>query len=305
MSPRDRTPVRAGFTLIEAVVALSIGALVFGAFAIVVARQERVRSDLARRVRGTAQLQEGIAALAADLRGISPTQGDISPAGALDSAIEFRSPVGSGVACVVQGRTLVTGLASFVTPPRVGDTVWAYAGRVAPTPWVPIPVDGVGFQVTASSCAFPVSARELTAGASRAGARYTLTLTDTSATLATLLTPGTPVRVTRPVRYSLYHAPDGHWYLGRREWSIARGRFETVQPVSGPYRRYDPAGGDVSGLEIEYLDGDGLTLPNGSRTAEYIARVSLQLRAPPGRSGSPTHDRRDAARISIAFRNRS
>ena len=46
---------------------------------------------------------------------------------------------------------------------------------------------------------------------------------------------GAPVRFTRPVRYSLYRAADGDWYLGEREWNPTTVRFNTIQPVSGPF----------------------------------------------------------------------
>ena len=227
-------PSRAhGFTLAELVVALGIGGVVLGAFALAVAHQERAYGELARRVRARAALREGLAPLLADLRTISPAAGDLKPGHASDSAVELRTTIGSAVVCEIAGRTLTGALASFVTQPETGDTAWAYVASDTGQTWMPLPIQAAVVHPAESGlCPFPARGASALPGGRARHAWYALELLDLPPGLAM----GTPLRVTRPARYSLYRAPDSKWYLGRREWSPARGLFETIQPVGGPQR---------------------------------------------------------------------
>ena len=91
-----------------------------------------------------------------------------------------------------------------------------------------------------------------------------------------VLPVGTPLRFLRPLRFSLYRASDGLWYLGARDWNAATQRFNTVQPVAGPLRPYsaDPA---ASGLSFAYVDGTGSPL-SGSAESHRIAGVRIVAR---------------------------
>jgi prepilin-type N-terminal cleavage/methylation domain-containing protein len=292
-----------GFTLAEVVVALGVGGVVFGAFALVLARQERAHADLTRRLRAHAQMQEGAAALLSDLRGLSPAAGDIPPGGARDSAIEFRATIGSAIACGFRGRDLVVAFASFVAPPAPGDTAWAYRTDTTPPTWVSLPLTGarVAAPEVVTCPLLAAAADASSAGRARPRTAYSFELSELpeQAGFAALA----PVRVTRPVRYSLYRAPDAAWYLGRREWSIARGGFASVQPVSGPYRAYSPPGTGFSGLELRYFDTDQREVPSGATETGRIARAVISLRAPPARD-RPNHPERDVSTVVVAFRNR-
>ena len=277
---------RCGFTLAELVVALGLSGVTFGSFAIIVARQERTYTELARRVRARNQSSEGMAALMTELRGIAPRAGDIPPGGARDSAIEFRANVGSFIVCERRGQTIVAGLASFATTPKPGDTAWVYVDADDAPRWAPLPVVGVALLPIAHpvECGLPAQASAILTNRPSPSHRYSLALAqgpppDSSGRA--------PVRVTRQVRYSLYRAPDSQWYLGRREWSGVQGRFETIQPVSGPYADH---------AALRYSEATGLDLPSGTAAADRIAAIRLSFRAPGGRQ--------DSTSIVIGVRNR-
>jgi len=284
---RPATPRRRrGFTLAELVVAVGLGGATFGGFAIIVAHQERTYAALARRVRAANQSGEGTAALITELRGITPHAGDIRPGAARDSAIELRANVGSFVVCERRGQTVVTGLASFVTSPKPGDTAWLYVDADPSARWAPLPVVGVtplpsGHPV---ACELAPQASALLTDRRWPTHRYALALSQAPPSEGS---NRAPARVTRHVRYSVYRAPDGQWYLGRREWSTVQGRFETIQPVSGPYATH---------AALRYFDESGAELPGGTMATGRIAAMRLSLRAP-STSGEPTS-------ITVGIRNR-
>jgi hypothetical protein len=85
----------------------------------------------------------------------------------------------------------------------------------------------------------------------------------------------------------VYRAPDGRWYLGRREWSAAAAGFETVQPVSGPYGEY---------AALRYFDQTGAELSSGAAATDRIATIAIALRGP--------YERREVTSITVGVRNR-
>jgi prepilin-type N-terminal cleavage/methylation domain-containing protein len=279
-------PDSRGFTLAELVVALGLSSVAFGAFAMVVAHQERAHAELSRRVRAGSQSREGIAALVSELRAVAPRAGDIPPGGARDSAIEFRTTIGSLVVCELRDRTIVAALASFVTPPGPGDTAWTYVDADTAPAWAPLSIADVSMLPIEQpvGCASPAAASTVVTSRRSPRRRYLLSV---GQPLPAGIVNGAPVRVTRHIRYSVYRAPDGRWYLGRREWSAAAGRFETVQPVSGPY-------GDHAALR--YFDQTGAELSSGGTATDRIAMIAIALRGP--------HERREVTSITIGVRNR-
>jgi hypothetical protein len=292
---------RRGSTLAELVIALSVGGVAFGAFALAVAQQERVHAELARRVRARAQAREGLAALAADLRAVSPAAGDIAVGGARDSSLELRTTIGTAVACDVAAGSITGALASFVTSPKAGDTAWVYVATDSNASWTPLAIAGVGTisATQAPACAFPAAASSVIGDRQSRRSWYSLELSEG---VGFEIPIGTPLRITRLVRYSLYRSTDARWYLGRREWSPARARFETSQPVSGPYRPYAQEGSESSGLELRYFDADAVQVPSGSLASDRIAQVTVVLRAPPP-AGGHARARRDVTSVTIALRN--
>ncbi len=296
---RAPLPAPRAFTLVELVVALAVGGVAFGSFALVVAQQERTHAELARRLRARAQMREGLTALVTELRAISPAAGDIPGGGARDSSIEFRATIGSAAVCHVAHQSVSIGLASFVASPQPDDTAWAYVGGSAGSSWMPLAIVALGNDQL-PACGLPPTVAGLVDPRRAGRARYSLELSDSVAGISV----GTPLRITRHVRYSLYRAPDTRWYLGRREWSPARGLFETIQPVAGPYRAYGSAESGTSGLELRYFDRAGVEIPAGSPSGDRIAHVTLVLRTPPPPGESRVRERRDVTSVTLGVRNR-
>jgi hypothetical protein len=103
-------------------------------------------------------------------------------------------------------------------------------------------------------------------------------------------------RITRPLRYSLYRAGDGWWYLGIRTWNPATAQFNGVQPTAGPYA---PPG--RNGSRIEYFDSAGNAISSGTPDTRGIARIEWLLATVP-RGTTPGVP--DSVRIVVAPRNR-
>jgi hypothetical protein len=294
--PRTQRPA---FTLAELVVAITVGGIAFGAFAVVVALQERAQAFLDHRIRARAQAIEGIAVLVSDLRSLSPPGGDLPAGEARDSAIELRATVGLLVACEVRDRTVVGALASFISSPRPGDSAWAYVSDDSGSAWVPLAVGDVRDQAASDSTACSLPATAAAASRSRGDRRFLLELARPPSVRLT----DAIVRVTRRTRYSLYRAPDKRWYLGRREFNTITGAFETIQPVSGPFRPYAPAVERASGLELRYYDTTGAEVVSGSAETHRIAKVDVTLRTPTPAEDPSLPQRRDVTSITVGLRN--
>jgi hypothetical protein len=279
--------------------ALGVAGVAFGAFALAVAQQERIHAELARRVRSHQQLREGVGALAADLRAVSPAAGDIAAGSARDSSLELRTTIGTAVVCEVAPRSITGAVASFVASPRAGDTAWAYAASDSSAGWTALALSGVS-TVSAATCAFPAAASNVIGDRQGGRPRYSLELSDP---VGPEIAIGTPLRITRHVRYSLYRSADARWYLGRREWSLARSRFETIQPVSGPYQPYASQASQSSGLELRYFDRDAVEIPSASFASDRIAQVTIELRALAAARDGRARERRDVTSVTIALRN--
>jgi hypothetical protein len=289
---------RRAFTVAELIVAITLAGVAFGAFALVVAQQTRTYGELARDIRAQGQASEGAAALGIDLRGLSPASGDIAPGGARDSAIEFRATVAMLYVCTTRDRSIVVRTASLLSTPKASDTAWLYVPGDSVDSWVPIAVGSIAPPTSADSVACrDAAAAPPAAELHRRG--YVLELAQDTAARTPV---GSPVRLTRTTRYSLYKAPDGLWYLGRREFSAALGRFETIQPVSGPYRPYAPPADSSSGLELRYFDREGGELPDGELETHVIARIAVTIRPAVRGGGLDPPDGRRVTWITVTPR---
>src|SRR5947208_7551703 len=97
---------RAGFTLIELVIAMVLMSLVGGAIVKLLLQQQRFYNSTTDLIQTRQQIRQAAAMLPSDLRGISSVGGDISSMS--DSALEFRSAFGGSVVCVNACGTLST-----------------------------------------------------------------------------------------------------------------------------------------------------------------------------------------------------
>jgi hypothetical protein len=290
-------------TLVELIVAMTVGGVALALIAIISLRQQRLYADIADRAALTGQLRQASAVLPIELRGASPSSGDIRDA--RDTVIELRSTIATAVVCdTIAGSFALapaiagaTAFAGFLTPIAAGDTAWIFARGDSADTWIPYPVSSVS-SVTPGACG-PLGPKMSTAA--RATARVGLRL---SAPGPIANGTGSVTRVTRPVRYSLYRGGDGRWYLGQRDWNVAAMRFNTVQPVSGPF-----LSASSRGLVFQYLDSAGTVLPVPVTDPRSISLIQVDLR---GQSRNvmrafatgPQGKSTDSARIAIAVRNR-
>jgi len=247
-----------------------------------------------------------------DLRALDPRAGDLRADVASDTVLEARTTLAAGIACAVDGSSVALVpasaagglLGSFVSLPDPGDTAWALVVDDSIEYWRPIPLRAAALSRGRCPASDSALVRPDEATATQlvldAGA---LDATAPESSGAAVLAPGTPVRVTRPIRYLVYRAGDRHWYLGLREWNPSTARFDVVQPVSGPH----DGEGASAGLRFRYLNavGDALELP--LQSPADVARIELLLAGTrpfretlartPGESA-------ESLRVTIGLRNR-
>lgn len=293
---------RRGFTLAELLVALTIGGVMLAIVTGIAVRQQRTFADLADAAALSAQIRDARAILPRDIRSIAPSAGDIRDA--RDTAFEFRADIASAVLCDTTGYVAllapalasITSLASIAEPIEVNDTLWALAPNDSSEDWRAARVTSVG-TAAAGACA---AGGPMLDAAARTTNRTSLALS------SPVGGPGTPVRVTRPLRYSLYRASDGAWYLGLRDWNNTMLKLNTIQPVAGPF--LSPA---QSGLRFTFSDSGGTTLPspvlNGGRIASVRFDVRGQTKDVQRAFGSPgtlSAHGSDSSSVTILLRNR-
>jgi prepilin-type N-terminal cleavage/methylation domain-containing protein len=297
---------RRGVTLVELVVALVVAGVLLSLIASISLRQQRVYADLADATALSGQLREAAAILPIDLRAVASGAGDVRNGEALDTAIEFRAAIATAIVCDTSTSGVVLApiglgaatFASFLTSIEAGDTAWVYSAREPLDEWRPYRVaNAVSAMANARSCA-PLGPS--LAANERSGARTVITL-DAGPPPNSMI--GAPVRFTRPVRYSLYRAADGDWYLGEREWNPTAARFNTIQPVSGSF--LSPS---LGGLAFSYLDtlGSPLATPIGDTRAIALIRLDLrgQTKTAARTASGSSRRRTDSLSLVVLLRNR-
>ena len=265
---------RAGFTLAELLIALACASVLFAITASIALRQQRLFAELADNAAATGRLREVIATLPIDLRGVSPAAGDIRDA--RDTSLEVRSTIASAVVCDTAGHSVTLGpalsgartFANYLTSVGASDTAWLLDVRDTLEKWIPRKITSV------SSTA-----------ANRCGRGAPIVSASFSATTLTLDTlaparPGTALRVTRPIRYSLYRSSDGSWQVGARDWNSSTLRLNSIQPIAGPFT--PPSG---RGLTFTYLDSSGRALANPGDSSAGLSLIRIAATA---QSGAPT-----------------
>src|SRR5262245_46609610 len=207
---------RKGVTLLELLVTMTVGGIALSLVTLLCVRQQRLVSDLAQASAVSAQLRDAGAILPIDIRALAPTLGDIREA--RDTALEIRATIAGGVVCDTGGAAIilapsvndVVSFAAVATTIEPGDAAWLHLTNDASEPWTANRIDAVR-----SGGAGQCDARGPVLEAGIDAPRIALAL-DSSASAGWI---GTPVRVTRPLRYSLYRSGNRMWWLGERDWS--------------------------------------------------------------------------------------
>lgn len=282
---------REAFTLVEMLLALTLGAIVLGTVTMVGSRLQHQMTTEAIRFKATEQLIVAAELLPLELRGLSPRAGDVAEA--TDSTIQYRATVANAIVCHASNSSLTVafflgGAGRTIAPSVQGDdTLWVFADRDTTVPWKAARITGL--QRTTSPCS---TLDGTTSSVVDLAHPWTVALGDTVNAVT-----GALVRLTRPHRLSFYRGSDGRWYLGLRSWNATLGQFNVVQPLSGPYA--SPA--RTSGTRFRYFDDAGRTVTlggNASRGSPTIARVEVLFVA----DAVPTAA--DSLLVAIALRNR-
>lgn len=292
---------RRGSALIDALVALPLIALL-GAVAVQLllgVHRAVVRTDGA--LGATRELRHASSVLASELRGLRSR--DVVAWS--DTAVEFEATVGIGITCAVSADRTSIGVvaadpaaeadvhangadalaAMWNQPPQPGDRVLAWLAGATPVDSLARVELTVRTFATGTACAgSPLNP---------AGALHDDRITVTTPVPGTLAI-GTPLRLTRRTRYSLYRASDGDWFLGRR--TRGPSGWDVIQPVAGPML---PA--RALGMVITVHDTSGAAIRDDS--AGTPARVGIALRAPrkAGRA-TPATVVTDSVFIEVALR---
>lgn len=296
---------RRGLTIVELLVTMAVAGIALAMIASVSLRQQRVFGDLAEQAAVAGQLREASSVLPIDLRAVSPAAGDVREA--RDTALELRATIASGVVCDSAAGMFVLApaidgagtRAAYLTPVEAGDSLWVLSPVAlgdTDDVWRAYRIAGV-MSTAAGACA--AQGPRLSDGESHV-ARTAITVVPPPAARSI----GMPVRVTRPVRYSIYHASDGAWYLGEKDWSNASAKFNGIQPVAGPFLA--AAGGVV----FKYIDSLGIGLPSPVADPRGIALVRIELHGQTknatrvlGAAGS-AGKRADSSVVVVSLRNR-
>lgn len=295
---------RRGLTLVELVAAMVVAGIVLAVVTNIALRQQRAFVALLGDAALAGRLRDAASMLPMDIRGAAVAAGDLHEA--TDTSIEVRETIAGAVVCDTLGSTLVlappaVGAATFATSvaaTQAGDTAWLLSLGDSVPGWRSHRVTAVG-STRAGQCA---AGGPQLAGPALAAARTTVSL-DSAPPLATLV--GVPVRITRPIRFSFYRSADGNWYLGARDWNSASVRFNTIQPVAGPFQA--PT---TRAPAFRWFDSTGTSLstPVVARERTALLRVDLrgQTRDVDRILGAAQNQgaHKDSVSISVSVQNR-
>ena len=297
---------RSGFSLAELVVVMALAGLVGSVIAITLIRQQRFYHDSAELHYVRENVRDAMEVLSTDIRGMSVLDTVRLRA---DSAIEFLANIGSSVVCQINGNEIglpsahssANSLSAFLVAPDTGDLAVFYGPSESEgAEWERHAVMGFVSRPLASSCPTSTGMSQQ-AEIDAAGTGFVVTI---APPLGPGVKAGSPVRFLRRVRYSLYRAGDGNWYLGyRRCNAVGVSACDAIQPVSGAYRAHS-ANPLASGLVFDYFDASGQRLePTASSLS--LARVDITARSesPQQPLAGQQPKISDSATVSIAIRN--
>ncbi len=300
-------PRRRGVALVELLVAFPLIALLGTVAVVVLLATLRLARQDDGQVGALRELHAASLTLRTELQRLRPDE----LMAWRDTLLEFDTLVGLASVCAVDGSTgtvtvvapdptalphtlLNPAAATWHDPPQPGDllTHWTAPSAEASPAAPPVPVTGRIRSVAAGTgCATaPLSTNT-----------RSLRLEFTPAAAHPLVPRlGSPVRLTRRIRYSLYRGTDGLWYLGRR--ALSPSGWDIVQPVAGPLAT--PAEGGMRVTVRDRRDQIVLAPPTPVRDAATPAVVQITLRAPRRTATTTgTGTTVDSVRLTVAFRS--
>jgi hypothetical protein len=287
----------------------------------VLMRQQRFHRAVASVADSRARMRDVATILPTDLRSISTAGRDILTMDV--NSMQFRAFIGAAVLCrygaaniiELPPKVLASGnvLTSWINPPAPGDIAYLYndsltAGN-ADDSWTPFTITDTTSAANATWCPL-ANVPAYTTAADVTARRYRLTL-NANPTQAQIHV-GAPIRFAREVRYSIYQAADGQWYVGYEKCvpnlvPTLPGTCSGRELLAGPVLA---ATTDTltSGLFFVYYDRDGNRITSVAQ-AGSIARVSVGIRTTSEslRQASANNKRiagGDSLRFVVGIRNR-
>jgi prepilin-type N-terminal cleavage/methylation domain-containing protein len=298
---------RRGLTLPELLVAMLLLAIVGGGITRVLLKQQQYYKDASRSAGAKRELRLGASVLPSELRSISSSGGDILAMS--ESEVYLRAYIGSAVICALTTDDIwvpPTNLArhtltTYVTRPVVGDTVFIFDENALrgsqDDRWEQRYITAI--DNNASDCAgLPFMDPALDPPTTKKRSRYHL-----SANLPATVGIGSVVRFTRPVKYKIYQAASGAWYLGIQ--SYVGGVWEEPSPLAGPYRPFVSNDSPLSGFQFRYYDSLGVRITNMTAYKD-VARIDVFLRTESGTSAITERNGntlQDSVLMRVAIRN--
>jgi prepilin-type N-terminal cleavage/methylation domain-containing protein len=316
---------RAGFTLIEIMIAVTLLGIIGAVLTTVLVRQQRFHRAVAQVTDARARMRDIATILPTDLRSISTAGRDIL--GISDTSVQFRAFVGSAVLCRYatgagstpaiielppQELASENVLASWINPPQPNDIAYLYndstsAGNIDDS-WTPFTISDTASAADASWC--PTSSG-FTAAADATKRRYRISLS--TAPNQTQIKIGAPIRFAREVRYSVYLASDNNWYVGYQTCTPhasygTPGTCGTREVLAGPVL---PGRADTttSGLYFVFRTRTGSRVTTIAAT-DTIATVNVGIRTVSGSllgatsSKAKSEQGGDSLRFTVGIRNR-
>ena len=255
---------RRGFTLIELIIALALGALVGAAVLQAIVGTQRSSQAGLQRIDLQQNLRAGMGYITSVVRELNAADGDIGAA--TPTLLRFRgmrwaSPLcsppvvaGGASAFLLINSNAVYGLG---TPDAASDSLLVYAegdpGTRADDTWLVGEVASLG----TATCTGGASALRLSA-------RITAATGGIPALAG--VTSGAPLRGFQWEELSVFQGAEGRWWIGRRTASRSGG-WTAVEPLVGPIT--------AAGLALQYYDSTGAV----TATLANIASIAVTLRA--------------------------
>ncbi len=289
---------RAGFTLPEMMVTITLLGIVMATVLNLLNRQQRFYRSANEIVDARSQLRQAATLLPFDLRGISSTGKDIVKIDPTKIGVVVN--FGSAIIC----DRIASSANQFDIPPldaaenvyttwtrkpTAGDSVFIFDENVKrgaeDDRWLRFSIEQMVDSLTTycPTGTGPTGIYTTTADATKRRHRIKVKLPGTLmdgtpvAAIPTTVVTGAAVRFEHPQEYSLYKPSgetEGRWYLGMTDWK--NGAWTTVAPVSGPYRAGDGTAA-ASGLQFRYFTDTGTELSATSNPA-LVARIDMMVR---------------------------
>jgi prepilin-type N-terminal cleavage/methylation domain-containing protein len=298
-------PARRGFTLTEVMVTLFILSVVGVAIGRVMIKQQQSYRDTSREASMQREMRLATGLLPTELRSTSSAGSDILEME--ENKVTFLANIGSSIICQKVGNT------HFVIPPLNTAIITTTNWYTAPQPGDSVFLLDDGLLKGAEDDTWARRAIQSWATSTQcAGAPYTDAALDAGKTryligingvIPDSVRIGAVVRFARPVRYSIYAAPSGSWYLGYEE--LVNGSWSSVEPVGGPFRPFLAGDANPSGMQLRYYDSLGVRLTSAV-DRQRVSRIDVFLRTQAGLAAVTErrpNNLRDSVMMRIAVRN--